>query len=92
MHRLRTSTTNQCNPTLLPPPCTTLWGWCHACAVQMFRVLFNSTWPWKIQQDLWIFSAIRWTLFKMLVLPAGEQTWPAVLELYSTKTILWVGD
>ncbi|WIA20262.1 hypothetical protein OEZ85_006097 [Tetradesmus obliquus] len=39
--------------------------------LQMFRVLFNTTFAWKIQKSLWIWRTIEWTLFRALVIPAG---------------------
>uniref|UniRef100_A0A383VUJ6 PAS domain-containing protein n=1 Tax=Tetradesmus obliquus TaxID=3088 RepID=A0A383VUJ6_TETOB len=55
--------------------------------LQIFRVLFNSSFPWNIQKDLWIFKAIQWLLFRMLVVPAGYNTYTIVFYLLSGLVI-----
>jgi hypothetical protein len=69
---------------------------CICLQVQFFRVLFNSSFPWVIQQDLWIFKAVQWLLFRMLVVPKGYATYVTVfyvlagLVLTSLVVTAWV--
>jgi hypothetical protein len=66
------------------------------CCVQFFRILFSSSFPWVIQQDLWIFKAVQWLLFRMLVVPKGYATYVTVfyvlagLALTSLVVTAWV--
>ncbi|WIA14496.1 hypothetical protein OEZ85_003018 [Tetradesmus obliquus] len=64
--------------------------------LQLFRVLFNTSFPWVIQQDLWIFKAVKWVLFRLLVVPAGYATYIIVfyvlggLVLVNLLAVIWV--
>jgi hypothetical protein len=51
--------------------------------LQFFRVLFNSSFPWVIQKDLWIFKAVQWLLFRLLVMPKGYATYITVFYVLS---------
>ncbi|GBF97004.1 hypothetical protein Rsub_09801 [Raphidocelis subcapitata] len=44
----------------------------------MFRVVFNTEFLWSVNRDLWAFQAIRWVLFRFLVLPKGYSTYIVV--------------
>lgn len=55
--------------------------------MQFFRVLFNSSFPWVIQQDLWIFKAVQWLLFRMLVVPKGYAAYITVLYVLAGLVI-----
>jgi hypothetical protein len=69
------------------------WLWCF---VQFFRVLFNSSFPWVIQRDLWSFKAVQWLLFRTMVVPKGYATYITVfymlagLVVGSLEVTAWV--
>lgn len=60
--------------------------------LQLFRVLFNSSWPWKIQQDLWLFRAIEWLLFRMLVLPKGYASYITCFYTVAALALYFVAE
>lgn len=73
-------------PLPIPPPLCT----------QLFRVSFNSSFPWIIQRNIWIFKAIEWTLFRMILVRQGYNTYISVfyflaaLVLTDVLLTVWV--
>ncbi|GBF95600.1 hypothetical protein Rsub_08582 [Raphidocelis subcapitata] len=47
--------------------------------LQMFRVVFNTSFVWVIDRELWAFKAIKWVLIRFLVLPTGYKGYIIVL-------------
>lgn len=81
---------------MLDPLLTVQCGVAGVCCMQFFRVLFNMSFPWVIQQDLWIFKAVQWLLFRTMVVPQGYATYVTVfyvlagLVLGSLVVTAWV--
>ena len=66
--------------------------------LQLFLVLFNSSFLWQISTDLWIWQGIQWLLFRNLVEPKGYATYVTVfyviaaLVLSTLLSTVWVGS
>eukprot|EP00879_Flechtneria_rotunda_P033604 GHRR01037236.1.p1 GENE.GHRR01037236.1~~GHRR01037236.1.p1 ORF type:complete len:175 (+),score=39.48 GHRR01037236.1:508-1032(+) len=43
--------------------------------LQLFRVAFNSSFPWNINKNLWIFKVIQWLAFRFLLIPKGYDSY-----------------
>eukprot|EP00775_Hariotina_reticulata_P007054 gene7054-7268_t len=46
--------------------------------LQIFRAVFNTSFPWAIDTSSWMFKSIRWLLFKHLVKTHGYDTYISV--------------
>ncbi|WIA34679.1 hypothetical protein OEZ86_012993 [Tetradesmus obliquus] len=64
--------------------------------LQLFCVVFNTSFPWRIRQDLWVYRAIQWVLFRMLVQNSGYNKYIIVmyclmfLMVASTASAMWL--
>ena len=75
------------------PACTRKPGprsWLAPCTPtpQMFRVVFNTEFAWVVHRDLWAFKAIRWVLWRFLVMPHGYDTYIVVFYIIAATTFV----
>ncbi|KAI8467685.1 MAG: hypothetical protein J3K34DRAFT_523567 [Monoraphidium minutum] len=56
--------------------------------LQMFRVVFNTSFLWVVRAESPAFQAIRWVLFRFLVLPKGYNTYIVVFYIIAATIFL----
>lgn len=56
--------------------------------LQFFRIVFNSSFPWHIDRNLWAFKAVEWALIRGLVEFQGYDMYITVFYILAAIILL----